>query len=72
MFTVSNNWLEVTDCYKYLGCSFLENITEINYVYKLQEMRNSLKMCSKRKLTALWKIAVHKTLIISMITHIFK
>ena len=49
----------------------LENIVELNYETKLLNMKTSIKLWSIRKLTALGRITVLKTIIIPKLTYLF-
>lgn len=60
--------------FRVLGVNFsleTDQICTINFTHKLEEIKNMLKVWSKRQLTPLGKITVIKTLAISKITHLF-
>ena len=57
-----------------LGITFslhLEEIIELNYRHKIEEMKKLVNSWSKRKLTTLGRITVVKSILISKITHLF-
>ena len=57
-----------------LGLHFSVNIDEIeklNYTLKLKEIENTLQIWSKQILTAIGKIAITKSLIISKLNRLF-
>ena len=60
--------------FKVLGIRFsveVDQIVEINYQGKLNEIKRILNIWSKRHLTPLGKITVIKTLALSKIVHLF-
>ena len=62
-----------TTQFNLLGIVFsvnLENIFELNYETKLLDMKKSIKLWSIRKLTALGRITVLKTISIQKLTYL--
>ena len=63
-----------TTQFNLLGIVFsvnLENIVELNYETKLLDMKKTIKLWSIRKLTAMGRITVLKTIIIPKLTYLF-